>query len=110
MKVRDGFVTNSSSTVFVIRNKTDKNLTAVDFAREIYPLLNKEELIEYEMFKYATTLEDIMEVAKEDNFTIPAKKMMPTILYDDRQGVFKLISVLNNEGETESFEWIRESE
>jgi hypothetical protein len=34
MKVREGFVSNSSSTSFVITNKTKKDLTLLDFVKE----------------------------------------------------------------------------
>ena len=34
MKIRNGFVSNSSSTAFIITNKTNKEKTIVDFVRE----------------------------------------------------------------------------
>jgi hypothetical protein len=101
MKVRDGFVTNSSSTVFVIRNKTDKNLTGADFAKEVYSMLEED-------FKEEHTLEDAIAIGKNDK--LPARKMIVQIIYDEREGVWELVSNTKKDGETESFEWIHESE
>lgn len=41
MKIRDSFVSNSSSTSFCITNKSDKELTLVDFVEENLYLINK---------------------------------------------------------------------
>ena len=34
MKTRQGFISNSSSSSFIIRNNSDKELTIVDFVKE----------------------------------------------------------------------------
>ena len=40
MKIRFGFVSNSSSTAFIIWNKTNENRTLVDFVKENPQLLS----------------------------------------------------------------------
>jgi len=100
MKIRLGFVTNSSSTAYVIRNKTDKKLTAADFAKDVYPLLDDDE-------KEDMTLEDAIATAEESNFDFPPNKMIVTIVYDERPGVWGLI---RGEGESKRFQWTEYSE
>jgi len=41
MKTRNGFVSNSSSTSFIITNKTNNDLTLLDFVNETPELVNK---------------------------------------------------------------------
>jgi hypothetical protein len=73
MKVRLGFVTNSSSSSFVIRNKSNKTLTAVDFIKEAYKYLDYSEGDDEKKI----SLERAMEIAADDNFEIKAGKMYP---------------------------------
>jgi len=80
MKVRLGFVTNSSSSSFVIRNKSNKTLTAVDFIKEAYKYLDYSEGDDEKKI----SLERAMEIAADDNFEIKAGKMYPIVLHIEK--------------------------
>lgn len=62
MKIRSGFVSNSSSTAFIIWNKTNENKTLVDFVKE-NPQLLKQFIEEYNETDPAYILETMIQDA-----------------------------------------------
>ena len=61
MKIRTDFVTNSSSSCFVIRNKTDIDKTLEDFVKDFMPLLQEfKSLVGENSFWFGLCLEDIL--------------------------------------------------
>jgi len=106
MKIKDDFVTNSSSTAFIIYNNSNKELDLVDFVKE------NPELIE--MFKkeydYLNdpkfTQEKLIESAKRENQTL--KPDANYCVFGDEDGtlighVFDYI--LRDGGSSKNFTW-----
>jgi hypothetical protein len=108
MKIRKGFVTNSSSTIYIISNKTKKNLTLVDFVKENPELVQ----IFNDIYDYDYTQQDMIDcaevrVANNDKAFFPAGEEVE-MSYGDEDGdplghVFDYI--LRNGGQSKSFGW-----
>jgi len=103
MKKREGFVSNSSSSSFIIRNKSDKKLTLLDFVKE-NPQLIEQWNSEY---NYDETQEKLLESAVNNN-----KYFLPNsadeYIFGDEDGtligrVFDYI--LRDGGSSKNFEW-----
>lgn len=100
MKKRKGFVSNSSSSSFIITNKTDKDLTYLDFIKENPHLVDNKDRDYY-------TTEQAMLDAKNRNDYFPAHSTDEYIYDDNGEGALEYMFryELSGGGESESFKW-----
>jgi hypothetical protein len=107
MKSRNGFVSNSSSTSFVITNKTKESVDLVKFVEE-NPELVMYYNVEYDG-KYKNTT--LLEVARKKNITWkPGENKVCT--FGDHDGAYASTAIgevydtmLREGGESRSFKW-----
>ena len=106
MRIRHGFVSNSSSTAFIIHNNTDKTLTVTDFVRE-NPQLIEQFLKEYDWYKRDKYNQKNLIASAEENkaYLRPGRNY---VVFGDEQGtlighVFDYI--LREGGNSERFSW-----
>ncbi len=103
MRIRKGFVSNSSSTAFIITNKSDEPKTLVNFVEEnpqLVRMFNEEYGCDY-------TQEQLIESAEAENIIFDAKKK-EWCRFGDEDGtvignVFDYI--LREGGSSASFSW-----
>ena len=103
MKIRNGFVSNSSSSSFIIKNKTSKKLTLVDFVKE-----NPQLVTEWnDNYDYNNTFEELLESAKNNNFTFDENSNKEYIFGDESGTIIGKIFdyILRDGGESDSFNW-----
>lgn len=103
MKIRSSFVSNSSSTSFIIENLTNNNLSLVDFVKENPQLV--EAFNSY--YDYDFSQDAMISAAEKRNTSIPANTS-EVYTFGDGDGdvigeVFDYI--LRDGGESESFKW-----
>lgn len=122
MKTRSGFVSNSSSSSFIIRNKSNKELTIVNFVKE-NPQLIENFKAEYSWYKDNPefTQENLIKSAEQrlnDNqeinattkkslYIIPANSKNYLTFGDEHGDIIGHVFdyILRDGGESENFEW-----
>lgn len=103
MKKREGFISNSSSTSFIIRNKANKELSLVDFVRE-----NPQLVEEWNSgYGYDVSQEQLLESAELNDFDFPANSTNNYVFGDEEGTLIGRIFdyILRDGGESENFEW-----
>lgn len=103
MKKRNGFVSNSSSSSFIITNKSDNILSLSDFVRE-NPQLVEEWNTGY---GYDVTQEELIESAEQNNFDFPAKSTEDYIFGDEDGTLIGRVFdyILRDGGSSQNFNW-----
>lgn len=108
MKSRIGFVANSSSTAFVIRNLTNQTLTLVDFVRENPQLIEEFKNI-YSWYKENDryTQENLLISAEENNISFSPNAEQYCIFGDEDGTIVGHVFdyILRDGGVSKSFEW-----
>ena len=107
MKVRNGFVSNSSSSSFIIKNKSNVDLTLVDFVKE-NPQLIEEWNSRYNYYKNnSETQEELIESAENNNFTFPSNSHHAYIFGDESGTMIGRVFdyILRDGGDSENFSW-----
>jgi hypothetical protein len=104
MKTRQGFVNNSSSSNFVIVNKTNKPKTMKDFAEETKYLVEQFNN-EYSWNNF--TEEEYLESASNYSYLWNKKETLPCCFGDEHGNTmgYVLDYMLRQDGETKSFMW-----
>lgn len=109
MKIRKGFVSNSSSTSFVITNTSEEEKTLVDFVQE-NPQLVKAFLEEFDWYNEegGYTQENMLKNAESEYATTFKPSEHKILRFGDEDGsilgcVFDYM--LRDGGESKSFKW-----
>lgn len=103
MKIRNGFVSNSSSSSFIIINKSNKKLTLVDFVKENPQIV--EEWNKY--YDYNDSQDDLIKSAEENNIIFDSNSSDEYEFGDEDGTLIGIIFdyMLRDGGESEHFKW-----
>ena len=105
MKIRNGFVANSSSSSFLVRNKTTKQKTFVDFVMETYHLIYEYNdcLVNDDGYKVS----EVIKEAEDIDITFKPKEGKIIKFDDDLWGtpIHHIYRLLLTYGKSKSFIW-----
>ena len=104
MKRRTGFVSNSSSTSFTIKNKSNESKTLVDFVKENSHLVNQFN----DYYDYNYTLDELIEDAVNEDVSFePGEEKILSFGDHDGNALGHVYDyILRDGGESDNFEWI----
>lgn len=104
MKIRQSFVSNSSSTSFTITNTSSEIKTLVDFAKE-NDFLRKEFCVQYDWHDFS--YEEMIKSAEKENITFLPGETVDCIFGDEQRTTVGCVYdyMLRNGGVSENFRW-----